>query len=478
MDARYFIGRYRMRIDTRMKSCTAATQEGRERAMVDALGLLSAPEQRRLVEHIRAAEAAGDMSTGEKGRELMMLAHDRFVQDYINKHAGRGAAEESLRQACRIGMNKAIDNYDPDKGAGFLHWSTNQMHNEVNTVIEHEAGPVRMKSKATLHKSRVEQILKQFSNEGRNATLAEVTAILQERFPKSKYTAERVSEVYDMTTSAFVSLDAPVDATDGGANLASVIADAASVTEENAISEAQRQAVYSALENISSPGDRKIMELYWGLSGREQVEQKDMFNGVYVDGNGNMFTAEDSVINDRSELGETVHRLGQKDLDQMLQVGSVTFEPGTPEARELLEFLGTPPTSGTIQYALGRARKEMASELEWMREDFRFRGDNELENSDAAQEEIRRALVDAGHCTPADARKLKVSRPGRDGSVNKKGPLRLAAEQFGLVDDRGRVRLDRVSAPAAAPAAAAARRPVAVAVAAPEEDYESLMMEL
>jgi hypothetical protein len=148
----------------------------------------------------------------------------------------------------------------------------------------------------------------------------------------------------------------------------------------------------------------------------------------------------------------------------MFEADALTFEPGTPEARELFEAFGTPPTSGNIQYALNRARKEMASELSWMRADFRYRGDNELEQSDMAQEEVRRALVamqaktaEGKVITAAEARKLKVSRPGRDGQVRQKGPLRVAAEQYGLVDDRGRVRLDRVPA-AVGPAATPARR--------------------
>ena len=477
VDARYFIGRYEHRIDLRMRSCTATTQQAREKAKIDAIGLLSAPEQRRLVQHIRAAETAGTPEAaklGERGRELMILANSRFIQDYASKHEGRGAPMESVLQACRLGMNKAIDTYDPDRGAGFLHWSANQMHGALNDVIEHEAGPVRMKSKATLHHSRVQQVIKDLDNEGRRVSIDEVTDILNKRFPNARYTPQRVAEVYDWAAAGMISLDATVDAAEGGANLGSVIADAAAVTEENALNAAQRQAVRRALNAIQSPVDRKVMELYWGLDGREQVEQKDMFNGVYRDAEGNAFSAEDSVINDRAELGEAVSKLGQKELDVALRDNAVTFEPGTPEARELFETFGAPPTSGTIQYSLKRAREQMAAELEWMRDDFRYRGDNELENSDAAQEEVRRALVSMGHFSAADARKLKVSRPGRDGTVRKKGPLRQAAEQYGLVDERGRVRLDKVPAPVGAPPAAPARASMPDSVEE-IEDYASMM---
>lgn len=465
-DARYFIGRYETRVNARVRTTTAQTAEAIRRAKVDALGLLSAPEQRKLVEHIRTVEATGTpegLNWGQRGRELMLLAHDRFKHDYASKHEGRGAPMASLLQACDIGMNKAIDKYDHDKGAGFLHYSTQWMHAEINDVIEHESGQVRFKSKSTLHHSRVEQVLKDFDNQGRRPSLAEVTDALNRQYPNARYTPEKVAEVYDWASTQMMSFDAPVDATDGGANLASVIADAASMTEEGALSDAQRDAVRKALNAITRPSDRLIMELYWGLGGREEVEQKHMFDGVYRDSDGNAFTGEDSVVNDRASVGETVQKVSQKELDSMFESGAITFDPGTPEARELFEAFGTPPTSGNIQYALNRARKEMQSELSWMRDDFRYRGDNELENSDMAQEEVRRALVALDAKTPegkritaAEARKLKVSRPGRDGQVRNKGPLRVMAEQYGLVDDRGRVRLDRVPA-AAGPAPAPAR---------------------
>ena len=447
---------------------------------------LPAHEQRHLVAVAQDASERGDTIAANRARELLISSNERYMRQMVERFESSGVDEQALMQACRIGMNRAVESYDPDKGSGFLHYATRWMHASINETIEHERGSVRLKSKADQLAKRLQALLKEFDNRDERPSVTQLVDALNSQGLKHPVSAAQVADVLPYIAAHPVRLDAPLpidewggdgtatyhDLIDGGHRLARrkrapkrggklsfFVADPDSDQEKAVLSEEEESLVAESLAAVRSPVDRVIMEMYWGLSGREGSEQKAMFDGVYRDADGTLSSAEDSIIADRAERGETVNKRGQKELDSALASGDVTFEPGTDEARELYETFGAPPTSGTIQYSLKKAREEMAAYLGDIRDDYRYRGDNELENSGGAQDAIREALVRRHVVSPSDARKLKVSRPNRQGEVTSKGPLRVMAEEHGLVNEDGRVRAD---VPAAEP-----RQPRRVATPAP-----------
>jgi DNA-directed RNA polymerase sigma subunit (sigma70/sigma32) len=469
LNARYFIRRLWGRAAAGVTG-TADTQEKLLSQQARGLGLLSPADQRKLITTIRLLRQSDDpmdRQLARQGQDIMLLAHHRFVEQFVRENQGRSLDNDTLRQVARMGILKMIDDFDDDKGASPLHYAASKMRGELRKAEEYEADVIRIKSKAKDLKGRIEKIVKDFDNRGVQPTIQQIVDILNnEEAEKAKregrkpteLTVERVAEIFAHVGNAPVSLDRPLDLDDGSVNVGAIIADEAAVTERDALNEAQAKAVRDAIAKIESPLERRIVERYFGIGSDEEVPQKALYDGVYRDKDGKAYSAEPSVIADRRPdsdrarqnpgIVEPVEKRSETELRQMWERGEMTFEPGTPEAKELYELTGTPPSSGTVQYALKKAFQTMGAELGWMRDEVRYRGDNELEHSETAREEVRRALVEMGVIeSMAKARKMKTTRPAEDGTLRKKSELRKLAEKHGLVDERGRVRLHRIQAP-------------------------------
>jgi hypothetical protein len=476
-DARFFIGRFERRIGAHSGEAEGLGTARREGAMSTGLGLLSPVEQRLLVSHIHAAETAGTpdgIEIGRRGREVMILAHHRFINSkMLPKHGGR-VDSEVIRQACRMGINRAVNDYDEKRG-GFLNYAANWMHHYISEAVQDESGPARFKGKSSNLKIRVEKLVKELDNQGITSTLALVTDTLNSRYPKSQVTPEQVAGVYDWVIGKELRLDAPVYATDGSIKMGETIRDASAVGDNPVVRSSAIGAVHAAIADLDKPLDRRLTEIAWGLNSREDVEQKDMFSGVYRDQEGNALSAEDSVIKDRKDI-EEVRKVSQEILDGLFEDGDLSFEPHTPEARELFDITGAPPTSGTIQYRLGRIKEQLTNHLSYMREDYVYRGPNALEQSEMACEITRTALVQLGAVTPKQARSLKGGRVSKEGEIKTKSGLRRLCEKYSLVDSVTGKMLPEDQWPAGA-------RPVPAPVAATEptestEQLQALMAEV
>ena len=390
-------------------------------------------------------------------REMFMLIHSGFIRQFCSRYQNQLEGEsgpdamETLMQYARIGVNKAIDRYQFDKGANPLTYARQWMRAEVGEGVAREGRPIRLKAKAHDLGKRVQAAAKNMQNEGKAPSAEEIALTLKE--PLSK-----VVDVMPFALSPLARLDAPVSQ-DGQDSLGSLTADdRLDVADDNEKRES-RQQVHNAVSSIRSPLRKRVIELYYGLANNDPVEQKDLFDGTYSDSSGKLFSAEPSVIRGRAKEGITVERKPQSELNGLFESGKLTWTAGTPESLELAlvamddydpdkkiheaitNLTGVPPTSGSIQEAKKRAEWEMAENPKLSEIRPRYRGQDELENSLSARKEIREALIKLGTLTPSQAERCKVGK----GNAAKKGDLRLLAEKHGLVDKTtGKINRDQL----------------------------------
>lgn len=398
----------------------------------------------------------------DRARELFILCHTGFIEQTISRQVHQLRAEDAqharevLRQEAWRGLNKGIDRYDFSEKANPLTYTKNWMRAEISDAIEREGGEagVRLKSKSNNLGKKVEALAKEIENEGRQVTIAE----LAERL---KASPDRIAEVLPHAHGHAVRLDAPVKTDDGASStMGSLIIDPSQQVEEPVLDADVRERVRQAVADIERPFHRRVLELYYGLSDGTTVEQKDLFDGVYRDKRGRAYSAESSVIADRQRRGEKVIKKSQRELNELYKAGKLSFEPGTAEAHELARVqmpdydpnapfekaltieTGIPPTSGTIQEAKRIAEEEMRSNPILSGIQPRYRGDDELENSETAREQVRNALRRKGVIDADEERKLMAGRAQSGG----KSKLRLLAEEHGLVDKTsGRLRLANIA---------------------------------
>jgi hypothetical protein len=199
-----------------------------------------------------------------------------------------------------------------------------------------------------------------------------------------------------------------------------------------------------------SPFDRALATAQFGLAG-EPVEQKHLYNGVYRDATGNVFTVEETVrkawdANNPDNLAQTAK---QVELNRLFKEGKLRWEPMTREAQQLSQLLaaersaddvgqmvGVPLTSGIVQDRLEHLALKLAADENLLVDRPRYRGDFELQNSGTACELVRRALSVVGALSATEAATLKAGRANmKEGEVGK-SPLTAAAVKQGWVSEQ------------------------------------------
>jgi RNA polymerase primary sigma factor len=186
-------------------------------------------------------ELAAAVAAGEQAREAMTRANMRLVMSVARKYLGRGLSYEDLVQEGTIGLLKAIDRFEPERGNRFSTYATWWIRQAARRALieqgrgvrlpEHLVGLLGQVQKAAL---AIEQ------REGRPATIAEIAAATDT--PADRVEAALLA---NMTPS---SLDAPL--TEEGATLGEIVAGTDPATDEAAADGVLRDSLRAALASL------------------------------------------------------------------------------------------------------------------------------------------------------------------------------------------------------------------------------------
>lgn len=426
--------------------------------------------QRRIVTLVRELERHPSPEAQEaarRGRELLVRSNRKLAEWFARKHRGFGLDLEAAVQCAMVGLNAAIDHYDPDKHESFTSYAMYRMMAALRNDAELEVGPVRLKSRAFELRNQVRKIYEELAAHGREPSLQELVDRYRALYPEQPTTEERIAAVLPhiltaplpldsaITNSEYDNLpwcDGPYEAADlsrGARRVRSPVtgrtrfvpADTASEQEIRLLERERQEEIRRAVEEIEDPLERRLLEIYRLGSEGGEVDQLSLYDGVYRDKQGRAYSSDKDLVQVYARRGIEVERRPERKLYKDFQAGELTWEPHSDLARELFELSGgRPQTSGTIQYKLKLADGKLRAKLAHLRDEIRYRGVNELEYSEAARERARTELVNRGVVSWDEAEKLKTTRPAEDGTLRTKGKLRELAEQHGIVDERGRLR--------------------------------------
>lgn len=484
---RFFVSAWQSRIDRALRESPHESLEEQLLARVRALrGLTTnSDEQRKMIaaaqELGRVVEQLEDLSDPRSqqlwhealrlrnmAREMFTLCHYGWITQFVRKHISamesesEATAMEILRQEAFIEvMTKAIDKFDLDRPLKPLTYARNWVHAACTRAAEH-GGLVRAKSKRNQERQKIEQLFKRYEDEiGRLPSVEEICEELG-------FSEERVMDLLPFARGHYVRLDKKL-ANEETNTVGDFVVDNSFNLEESVADEDVRRKLRDAIDELPLP-ERRIIETLF-LSDFEGDRKKALFDGVYRDKDGNAYSAQTGIIRDRAARGEKVSKVLQSELNERFEAGELVFEPGTPEAHLLARAekedfdpserfegvitreTGVPPTSGSVERRMHKALSMLAASKHLKGLGLRYRGDDELENSQSARREVLKALVRKGVIREKDLRRLNRSRSATGG----KSELRKLAEQHGLVDpDTGRLRLSAVSAASAQPVAGGA----------------------
>ena len=208
--------------------------------------------------HLSRRTKAGD----KRARQRLIEKNLRLVVSVAKKYRGYGLPFEDLIQEGNIGLMKAVEKYDPERGFRFSTYATWWIRQAVQRAVADKGRMVRVPAHMTEKIRKLVRTQNQLSAElGREATDEEVAEWLE-------WSADEVREVKEVVPDP-MSLDRPLNTEESASSLGSFIEDErASDTPGEVIREAEEAWLGEAVGGLPER-HRHILVRRYGLDERK-----------------------------------------------------------------------------------------------------------------------------------------------------------------------------------------------------------------
>jgi RNA polymerase sigma-B factor len=177
------------------------------------------PHAERRAETMRVFERIRQLPAGDperaRLRDAVIEDHMPYARHIATRYGGHGASVEDFVQVAYVGLVKAVDNFDPEYGTGFLGYATPMMLGEIKRYFRDATWDVHVPRRMQELTGAIRKVTEALTHDlGRSPTVAEL-AVRLKADPEEVTEALEAAEAY--TTA---SLDRPVNTDAGSAPLA------------------------------------------------------------------------------------------------------------------------------------------------------------------------------------------------------------------------------------------------------------------
>ncbi len=279
-----------------VSSKTTARQGGRLSA--DSIGwylstigrvpLLTPAEEIELAHHVQAGKklqalADGELTTrqkrqlrmGQRARDRMMAANLRLVVSVAKKYQNQGLELLDLVQEGAIGLERAVDKFDPAMGYKFSTYAYWWIRQGMTRAIDNSARTIRLPIHISEKLSKMRRITRELSHRlGRQPNRLELAHAMGMR-------PEELEEL--MTQSApCASLDAHARGEEDRSTLGELIADPASNEHFDSMDRHLQKEHLGAWLSQLNEREQKILRLRFGLEGAEPLTLAEIGRQINV----------------------------------------------------------------------------------------------------------------------------------------------------------------------------------------------------
>ena len=204
------------------------------------------------------AALAKEAATGsKKARETLIRANIRYALSYAKTFYGHGLSNDEVDEEAVIGLIKAVDHYDFNKGTKVITLAKMYIMNEVVSA--------RNKSGYIQHQSdeRLRIILKLNKAMKKMNTDCSQSELIEKLSLKTGFDKKVISDIFEESLPC-ISLDESTGNDSNETRLSSIPDTADYTPEETAVYHIQKQALYENLRKLE-PVEKQIICMLYGL---------------------------------------------------------------------------------------------------------------------------------------------------------------------------------------------------------------------